>query len=74
MLELLEYKMRSFPEEKAQVIRDYNRFQLLYKSDRIKFENESKKAIQKIFDQAENEERKNNLMRLQESWDIALNR
>ncbi len=66
--------MRNFPEEKAQVIRDYERLQQLYKNNRIQFENESKIAIQRIIDQAENKERQYNLMRLQESWDIALNR
>ncbi len=66
--------MRNFPEEKAQVIRDYERLQQLYKNNRIQFENESKIAIQRIIDQAENKERQYNLMRLQESWNIALNR
>ncbi len=66
--------MRYFPEEKAQVIKDYERLQLLYKKDRLEFDNESKKEIQKIIDQAESEERKYNLMRLQETWNQALNR
>ncbi len=66
--------MKYFPEEKAQVIRDFERLQRLFIEDRLEFDSESKKAIQGIIDQAESEERKHNLIRLQETWNQALNR
>ncbi len=64
--------MREFPEEKAKVIEEYERFSQLFIEDKLEFESEAKKAIDSIISQAENEERKNNLRKLQAQWNQAL--
>lgn len=60
--------MREFPKEKAEVIKEYERLHQLFIKDRLEFDSETKKAVENVINKAENEERRNNLRKLQESW------
>ncbi len=65
--------MKEFPDEKAKVIKQYDMLQQLYSSDRVQFEFEVKKAIEKVISEAENDNRRNNLEKMQTRLNIGLN-
>ncbi len=64
--------MKQFPEEKAEIIREYERFSKLYNQDKGEFDFETRKALDNIINQAESDERRNNLRKLQEQWNKTL--
>ena len=57
--------MKEYPEEKAKVIKQYEILQHLFCTDKVKFESETKRAIEKVILEAENESSRINLKRMQ---------